>query len=391
MRPFDAPALAGRVQAIPPFHVMEVVREAQRLEALGTDVIHLEVGEPDFLSPEPVVARAMDALESGRTRYTDARGIEPLRQAISEWYAAQGMTVPAERIQITQGASAALLLALAVTTNPGQGVLMADPAYPCNPRFIETVGGAVHWLKTDASTAFHPTRGQLEAEACPSDCALMLAHPANPTGMAVPHDDLAAMLGWCRDTGRHAIVDEIYSNLSFNGMQSSLSISDQHFVAGSFSKYFNMTGWRLGWLVVPEYALDAAQKLAQHLFICAPSFAQEAAVACFDAPVLALAESRRRELEARRDMLIPALRGLGFEIATVPDGAFYLFVDAHKLTHDAQEFCLDLIRETGVAVTPGIDFSASLPPTWLRIAYTQPIARLHEAVQRIATYLDARV
>lgn len=391
MRSHDLPTLAARVQEIPPFYVMEVVREAQRLESMGVDVIHLEVGEPDFPTPEPVVQRASTALELGRTRYTDARGIRALRDAISSWYAGQGLDVPADRIQITQGASAALLLAAAVTTNPGEGVLMADPAYPCNPRFIETVGGEVHWIKTSAATGFQPTRAMLEAVARTSDRALMLAHPANPTGMAVPASDLSEMLAWCRETGRHAIVDEIYLNLSFNPLKSSLVSSDSHFVAGSFSKYFNMTGWRLGWLVVPEYALTATQKLAQHLFICAPSFAQDAAIACFQEDVLSVAESHRLELLARRDMLIPALRALGFQVALVPDGAFYLFVDASALTDDAQSFCIDLIRQTGVALTPGIDFSATLPPTWIRIAYTQPIDRLHEAVTRISEYLHARI
>lgn len=391
MRSNDPPALAARVQGIPPFHVMEVVREAQRLESLGIDVIHLEVGEPDFPTPEPVVRDAIASLEAGRTRYTDARGLVALREAISAWYASQGLDVPAERIQITQGASAALLLAASVTTNPGDGVLMADPAYPCNPRFIETVGGEVHWIRTSAATGFQPTRAMLEAVARPSDVALMLAHPANPTGMAVPASDLSEMLAWCGETGRHAIVDEIYLNLAFNTLTSSLAISDAHFVAGSFSKYFNMTGWRLGWLVVPDYALAATQKLAQHLFICAPSFAQDAAIACFQDDVLSIAESRRAELEARRDMLIPALRALGFEIALVPDGAFYLFVDASALTADAQSFCLDLIRATGVAITPGVDFSTALPPTWIRIAYTQPIDRLQEAVTRMAQYFNAGI
>ena len=388
MRPNDRPRLADRVQGIPPFHVMEVVREAQRLESQGVDVIHLEVGEPDFESPAPVVSEAIRALGAGHTRYTDARGILALREAISQWYGNQGLQVPADRIQITQGASAALLLATAVTTNPEEGVLMADPAYPCNPRFIETVGASVHWLQTRAEDAFQPTRQMLEASAQARDRTLMLAHPANPTGMAVPDSELTAMLAWCRETSRHAIVDEIYLSLSFDSVRSSLATGDQQFVAGSFSKYFNMTGWRLGWLVVPEYALAATQKLAQHLFICAPSFAQEAAVACFTPEVLALAEARRTELQARRDQLIPALATLGFEIAAVPNGAFYVFVDAKAVTCDAQAFCLDVIRQTGVAMTPGIDFSSTLPNTWIRIAYTQPIERLLDAVQRIARYLN---
>lgn len=380
-------SLAHRVTAIPPFYVMEVVREAQALEAVGMDVIHLEIGEPDFATPTAVIRAAQDALLRGQTRYTDARGIAPLREAIAAWYATQGATVPAERIQITQGASAALLLAAAVTVNPGEQVLMADPSYPCNPRFVEAVGGQVHGVPTDASTRFQPTVEALEAVATPADRLLMLAHPANPTGMAVPGEALASMVSWCEQSGRHLLVDEIYLNLAFSPMQSSLLVSDRHFVAGSFSKYFNMTGWRLGWLVIPEHALEATQKLAQHLFICASSIAQEAALACFTPDVLAEADARCETLKARRDMLVPALESLGFKIAAIPDGAFYIFADASALTADASQFCLELIRHTGVAMTPGIDFSSRLPNHWVRIAYTQPIERLQDAIERIRGYL----
>jgi aspartate/methionine/tyrosine aminotransferase len=390
LRPIDPRPLADRLQAIPPFHVMEVVRIAEELESRGVDVIHLEVGEPDFPTSSSVIERACTALQAGKTRYTDSRGIERLRDALSGWYQSHGLDVPARRIQITVGASAGLLLASAATTNPGDGVLMADPAYPCNPRFVEAVGGNVHWIKTDIDSNFQPTCDMLELEATTTDRTLMLAHPANPTGQAVPRAELEHMIQWCLTTNRHLIVDEIYQSLSFNdALVSSLMISDQHFVVGSFSKYFNMTGWRLGWLVIPEYALEATQRLAQHLFICAPSFAQEAALACFESDTLQEAEMHRRELKARRDLLIPRLEAMGFQIAAEPDGAFYVFVDASDITSDSQQFCSDLIRETGVAITPGVDFSNSLPPTWIRIAYTQPADRLLEALERMARFIHA--
>ena len=367
---------------------MEVVRIAEELESKGVDVIHLEVGEPDFSTSSSVIERACSALQAGKTRYTDARGIQALRDALSTWYKAQGLGVPARRIQITVGASAGLLLASAATTNPGEGVLMADPTYPCNPRFVEVVGGQVHWIETDISSRFQPTCEALELEAKPSDRTLMLSHPANPTGQAVPSVELKRMIQWCLETNRHLIVDEIYQSLSFNDtLDSSLAISDQHFVVGSFSKYFNMTGWRLGWLVIPEYALEATQRLAQHLFICASSFAQEAALSCFESDALEEAEMHRRELKERRDLLIPRLEAMGFKIVAEPDGAFYVFADASGVTDDSQQFCADLIRRTGVAITPGIDFSKSLPPTWIRIAYTQPEDRLLEALDRMARFI----
>ena len=367
---------------------MEVVRIAEELESQGVDVIHLEVGEPDFPTSSSVIERACSALRAGKTRYTDARGIQALRDALSTWYRSKGLDVPAQRIQITVGASAGLLLACAATTNAGDGVLMADPAYPCNQRFVEAVGGSVHWIRTDVQTRFQPTCEAIEIEATAIDRTLILAHPANPTGQAVPIAELDRMIQWCLKTNRHLIVDEIYQSLSFNdALDSSLAISDQHFVVGSFSKYFNMTGWRLGWLVIPEYALEATQRLAQHLFICAPSFAQEAALACFEPDALHEAEMHRRELKERRDMLIPRLEAMGFKIAAEPDGAFYVFVDASDITLDSQQFCAELIRETGVAITPGIDFSDSLPPTWIRIAYTQPADRLLEALERMVRFI----
>lgn len=388
MRRIDGPKLADRLQAIPPFHVMEIVRIAEALEASGVDVIHLEVGEPDFPTSPSVIERACAALHAGKTRYTDARGIQPLRDALSRWYQGQGLNVPASRIQITVGASGGLLLSAAATTNPGDAVLMADPAYPCNPRFVEAVGGVVHWIPTNASTQFQPRAAQLEDMATERDRSLMLAHPANPTGQAVPAIELERMIQWCRNTRRHLIVDEIYQNLAFTqDLQSSLAFSDEHFVIGSFSKYFNMTGWRLGWMVIPDYALEATQRLAQHLFICAPSFAQEAALACFEPDAMRAAEAHRIELQARRDLLIPRLEAMGFQIAADPDGAFYVFVDASNVTQNGQQFCTDLIRQTGVAITPGVDFSGTLPPTWIRIAYTQPIARLEEAMQRMADFI----
>ena len=384
--------LAQRVAEIPPFRVMQVVAEAVQLAERGMDVIHLEVGEPDFPTPSAVVAAAKTCLDAGATRYTDSRGLALLREAIAEWYQAQGLSVDASRIQITQGASAALLLAAAATVNPGDGVLMADPAYPCNPRFVEAVGGRVTWIPTDVATGFQPSATALQQHAGSGDRVVMLAHPANPTGMAIPKDTLETVVDWCRTSKRHLIVDEIYQPLGLGcEIESSLSAHQDHFVVGSFSKYFNMTGWRLGWLVMPEYATGACQKMAQHLFICAPTPAQHAALACFEPEVLSAARAQQAVLTARRDALIPRLKALGFDVPLIPDGAFYVFADAATFTSDSQAFCLDLIRKTGVAITPGNDFSQQLPPTWVRIAFTESEARLLEAADRIEAYLRAHV
>lgn len=380
---------ARRVAGIPPFYVMDIVRRAQQLEAAGRDVIHLEVGEPDFATPPDVLRAAASAMQAGRTRYTDSQGILALRQAIAEHYLKRhGVGVDPERIQLTTGASGALLLAAAVSLDPGDGLLMADPGYPCNPWFARTVGAEVHRLSTSAATAFHPTRDQCVAEATPKDRALLLAHPANPTGLSVPGATLKDLLRWSEDTGRTAIVDEIYGDLVFTpNHRSSLVWGSSHWVIGSFSKTFNMTGWRLGWAIVPEHAVDAASRLAQHLFISPPSVAQYAALGCFTPDTDALVMARRAELMDRRDRLVPALKALGFEIPAVPDGAFYVFADARQWTHDSRAWCLRILEDCGVAMTPGIDFSDRLAPTWVRIAYTQPWPRLDAALARLSEML----
>ena len=239
---------------------------------------------------------------------------------------------------------------------------MADPAYPCNPRFVEAVGGDVHWINTDATTQFQPTLSQLIENATDIDRTLILAHPANPTGQAVPYRELEQMSAWCQRTSRHLIVDEIYQNLSFNdALISSLAISDQHFVVGSFSKYFNMTGWRLGWLIIPEYALEANTTPSSTFIHLCSSFVQEAALACFQHDALRDAEMRRLELKERRDLLIPRLEAMGFKIAAEPDGAFYVFVDISDFAKDSQKFCAELICKTGVALHLGSIFQRVFP------------------------------
>lgn len=381
---------ARRVAAIPPFYVMEIVRRAQHLEATGRDVIHLEVGEPDFPTPPDVVSAAEAAMRAGHTRYTESQGILALRKAIAaQYHERHGVCVDPGRIQLTAGASGALLLAASVCLDPGDGLLMADPGYPCNPWFAKTVGAEVHRLTTTAASAFHPTRAQCAAEATAKDRALLLAHPANPTGLSVPQQTLQDLLAWSEETGRAAIVDEIYGELVFTQThRSSLVYGDTHWVIGSFSKTFNMTGWRLGWVIVPEASVDAATKLAQHLFISPPSVAQYAALGCFTPDTSALVKARHAELADRRDRLVPALQALGFDIPAVPEGAFYVFADARRWTDDSRAWCLQVLEDAGVAMTPGIDFSDRLAPTWVRIAYTQPWPRLEEALARLSERLS---
>ena len=387
------PPLAARLKSIPPFRVMDIVEKANRMELSGNDVIRLEVGEPNFATPELVTLAAKEALDLSYTRYTDSRGIRPLREAISCFLSQRHRCeIKPERIQITQGSSAALFLAFSACLESNDVVLMSDPGYPCNSRFVEAAGGIVKRLNTDIRNRFHPTQRQVsEAFEEQFNKALLLAHPANPTGYCLPKELLKILINDCKAKQSHLIIDEIYSDLVFEDYVSSLFLGCDHWVIGSFSKNFNMSGWRLGWLIMPDWAVEKTNRLAQHLFICPSSISQYAALACFESKTLHSLELNRLELKKRRDFFVPALSELGFETHGLPDGAFYVFADASKFTNDSKLFCEKVLSEAKVSLTPGIDFSNSLPPTWIRFAFTQPIFRLNEALIRLRKFLNANL
>lgn len=381
--------LSRRAQRTEPFRVMEILAEARRLQANGRDIIHLEVGEPDFPTPDLVVEAASRAMQDGVTRYTAAEGLAELRAAIAaDYQRLYGLHIDAERIIVTAGASAALQLALAATTDAGDSVLLPDPGYPCNRQFVSVLGAEALILPVDAKTAFQPDRQQLELAWKDNTRALMLASPTNPTGNCVPVDllnSLEAFLGIHRGS---LIMDEIYGRLVFDRTpETVLSRVPNAFVVNSFSKYAAMTGWRLGWMVVPEYAVAAVRRLAQNLFVAPSTLAQVAALHVFDPEVEHLLQERVEELAKRRNFLLAQLPRLGLQLQAVPEGAFYLYADCRSLGDDSQQVCAFLLREAGVAVTPGTDFSSLSGCHYLRIAYTQPLERLQEAVQRMLKVL----
>lgn len=381
-----APHLARRMADIQPFHVMELMRRAHELEAQGRDVIHMEVGEPDFPTPAPIIEAATRFLAGADVHYTAALGLPQLREAISAFYRDRfGADVPPERIAVTPGASGALMLALAVTTDPGDEWLLADPGYPCNRHLVRSFEGTARAIPVDARTRFQPTASQVEAAWSTSTRGLLVASPSNPTGTLLDAAELTSLRATVLARGGTLIVDEIYQGLTY-GVESStvLGSMDDVFVVNSFSKYFGMTGWRLGWLVAPEPYVREVEKLAQHFFIAASTPAQHAALAAFAPTTLEILEERREQFAQRRATLLPALRELGFMVATEPQGAFYVYADVSALTDDSEALARRFIEEAGVAVTPGLDFGDHLARKHLRIAYTTRRERLLEACERLA-------
>jgi aspartate/methionine/tyrosine aminotransferase len=384
-----AARIARRMSEIEPFHVMALLARARELEAQGRSIIHMEIGEPDFPTPEPVVRAGMRALERGEVHYTPTPGLPQLRQAIAGYYRSRyGVEVPPSRIIVTTGSSAALLLACAVLIDPGDEVLLADPGYPANRHFVRVVEGVPRPLPVDAATEYQLAPAHLERNWGARTVAALVASPSNPTGTVVSTERLAAMAGIARGRGGTLIVDEIYHGLVYEGdCTTALTFADDVFVINSFSKYFNMTGWRLGWMVAPEPYVPQIDKLAQNLYLAAPTPAQHAALAAFEPETLAILDARARELRARRDYLVPALRELGFEIPVTPQGAFYVYAGCSKLTKDSFAFARDLLEEAGVAITPGIDFGRNAPERHVRFTYANPVERLQEGVSRIAGFL----
>lgn len=382
--------LASRLDNIAPFHVMELAKMAADLEAQGRHIIHMGIGEPDFTAPQIVIDAAGKAMADGRLQYTSALGVPALREAIARHYLHTfGLVIPASRIIVTAGASAALLLACAALVEPGAEVLMPDPCYPCNRHFVAAFEGKARLIESGPQQRFQLSDAMVNEHWSEATKGVLLASPSNPTGTSINHGELARIITSVKARGGFTIVDEIYQGLSYEGAPfSALSLDDDVVVINSFSKYFNMTGWRLGWLVVPERIVPHIEKLAQNLFICASSVAQHAAVACFSPEALAIYEERKAEFKRRRDYIVPALTALGFEVPVMPDGAFYVYADCSRFSADADQFTRDLLQEAGVVIVPGLDFGTSGARRYVRISYATSMANLQEAVRRIAEFLS---
>ncbi len=382
-------SLAARVAAIAPFHVMEVQTAARALEAAGRSVIHMEIGEPDFPTPQPVLDAARRALVDGGIYYTSALGLPELRQAIARHYADHyRVDVDPGRVIVTAGSSAALLLVMALLVDRDQQILLADPGYPCNRHFVRVLEGAPVAIPVGPESRYQLTAELVEQHWNPATRGVLIASPSNPTGTTVPADEMRRIVAAVDAHGGQLIVDEIYLGLTYGERAASvLELAADAFVISSFSKYFNMTGWRLGWVVAPERYVRDLEKLAQNLYISPPTLSQRAALACFEPATIDVVEQRRRAFEARRDFLVPALRQLGFGIPVLPTGGFFVYADCSRFSDDSEAFCRDVLQGAGVAFTPGIDFGSHRAQQHVRLAYTIDERKLEDGVARLARYL----
>jgi aspartate/methionine/tyrosine aminotransferase len=380
---------ARRVAEIEPFRVVEVLERATRLAAGGADIVHMAAGEPDFPTAGPIVEAGRAALLRGETHYSQAAGIPPLREALSRHYSeCYGLDISPSRILVTPGASGALLLIAALLINPGDGMLMTDPGYPCNRHFMRLVEGQGQLVPVDARSNYQLNAELVAANWRDNTIGAMVASPANPTGTALSRQELGDLAAAVRSRKGYLLVDEIYHGLMYEGSAPSvLEVDPDAFVINSFSKYFGMTGWRLGWLVAPEAAVAEMEKLAQNLFISMSTMAQYAALAGFEPGAQEILEQRREVFRQRRDFLLPAVKDLGFSVPCTPQGAFYIYADASRFTSDSQSFCLNLLEEHGVALTPGVDFGHYRANEHLRLSYTTGMDRLELAVERLSRVL----
>ncbi len=392
--------LAARTARIEPFHVMELVKRAAALQASGRPVIHMSIGEPDFTAPPPVITAMEQAAREGHTGYTPALGIEPLRRAIADDYRNRyGVEVDPHRIIVTAGASAALTLACTALVNPGDEVLLTDPSYPCNRHFIAAADGVPLLVPVGPQTRFQLTAELLRQHwnaGADRVKGVMIASPANPTGTSIPFDELTAIVQEVRQRGGFTLVDEIYLDLSY-GMpgeparpRTALELGDDVIVTNSFSKFFSMTGWRLGWMVVPPALVPVFEKLAQNLYICPSALAQHAALACFTPACLGIYGQRRESFRERRDFIVPALESIGLQVPAHPDGAFYVYVDCSGTGLTSTELCNRLLEEAYVSLVPGTDFGHAEPERYLRLSYATARPLLAEAIDRMGDWLKRR-
>ncbi len=390
------PRLAGRLEHIEPFYVMELAKAAQRIAESpacdpaqgGEPMVFLNIGEPDFTAASAVQAAAAAALAGGRTQYTQATGLEPLRRRIAAWYGQRfGVAVDPGRIVVTAGASAALQLVCMALFEAGDEVLMPDPSYPCNRHFVAATGATARLLPAGPGARFQLDAAGVRAAWTPATRGVLLASPGNPTGTSIDPAEMAAIAAAVAERGGVTLVDEIYLGLSYDERYSHTALGlpggDDIVSINSFSKYFGMTGWRLGWLVLPPWLVGPVERLAQNLYICPSTLAQHAALACFEPDSLAEYERRRAEFRRRRDFVVPALEALGLPVPVMPDGAFYAWFDCSRHADSSWAFCQRLMQNAHVALTPGRDFGPHAAERYVRLSFASSLPTLHTAIERL--------
>ncbi|MBI6906807.1 aminotransferase class I/II-fold pyridoxal phosphate-dependent enzyme [Pseudomonas sp. SIMBA_059] len=385
---------SDRALSIQPFLAMEFGQRAATLEGLGANVIKLNIGEPDFGAPAPVVQAMEAALRGMPLGYTSALGLQELREAIAQFYkSTYGVTISPSRVVVTAGASAALLLVTAALVNPGDKVLVGDPSYPCNRQFLAGYGADVELVPTTAASRFQLDAALVQAHWSEAVRGLMIASPGNPTGTSVPLEELSAICSHARANGAWRIVDEIYLGLADRGPDGRppatvLTVDPDAIVINSFSKYFGMTGWRLGWCVVPAEMVPVMERLAQNYYICPSTLAQHAALGCFRSETIAICEQRRTELEVRRTVVLDGLARIGLPVPVLPDGAFYVYFNVAHTGLSAMEFCLRALEEAHVALTPGNDFGPCGGTEHVRLSYAASVDELKEGLKRLSVFMS---
>ena len=389
--------IAGRTARIEPFYVMEMAKAADELarQPGREPMIYLNIGEPDFTAPERVQEAAIRAIHDGRTQYTAATGLPALRERISGWYADRfGLTIDPGRIIVTAGASAALQLLCTALVEAGDQYLMPDPCYPCNRHFVAAADGEAVLLPAGPAQRYQLDADAVEHAWGPRTRGVLLASPSNPTGTSIAPAELARIHEFVTRHGGVTLIDEIYLGLSYDAAfgQSALALGDNVISVNSFSKYFCMTGWRLGWMVVPSALAGTIERLAQNLYICPSSVAQHAALACFEPESLAVYESRRTQFRQRRDYFLPQLKELGLHVPVVPDGAFYAYADCREACRrlnlpDSWAFAQTVMQEMRVAITPGRDFGHAETAHHVRLSTASALPQLEEAVARLRRLL----
>ncbi len=384
--------LAQRTLGISSFQVMELLRRAKELEQQGRNVIHMEIGESDFTTPQHVVDAGMRQIRTGEIKYTPAAGLPELRESIAGFYRQRyDIGVDPARIFVTPGATGAFLLALGASINPGEEVLMSDPCYPCNSNFVHLFDGHTRTIPVDAASRYQLTAGLIRQHWTPATKGALIASPSNPTGTLIEPQELKLAVQAVDDLGGCFYSDEIYHGLEYGEKSTTaLEFSDEVFVINSFSKYFSMTGWRIGWLVAPDEFLGAIEKLAQNIFISTPAHSQYAALAAFEEPTLIELERRRKEFAKRRDFLYENLLRLGFAIPSKPEGAFYIYANCARFTDDSFKFAQDFLEAEAVAITPGKDFGSHEANHYLRFAYTISIDKMTVAIERLEKFINRK-
>jgi aspartate/methionine/tyrosine aminotransferase len=377
--------VSNRARDVDTFMAMDVLERAGQMD----DVVHLEVGEPDFDPPEAVFDRAVESLRGGNTGYTSARGKPGLREAIADRYdRTYGVDVDSRRVVVTPGSSPALLLAVAALVDPGEEVVLTDPHYACHPNFVRAVGGRVSSVPLSPETGFRPRVADFEAAMSEATRGLLVNSPANPTGAVMGGETLSSLVSVAAEHGVTVVSDEIYHGLSYDVTEHSvLEYTDEAFVLDGFSKRYGMTGWRLGWMVVPPGYVDAVNRLAQNLLICASNFVQDAGIEALQTDESRL-DSVRETYRQRRDVLLDAVEDWGLGLGYTPEGAYYLLVDASDLPGDSVDAADAFLEEAGVAVTPGVDFGEQASG-YLRLSYATDTEALKEGARRIETLLAA--